>query len=312
MDKSRPASPKQEPVTRPPTRPKWSLLKSVAVLGGVQLILLVVLLLHLARTAFPDFNSQYAALRSDLGDLKREPQLRRLEEKLDRTEASFAKLRQELQTIRPAGVNRQEGPLCPQLDVMVLALNSRNLTLADYKDAFRGLFADFARERPFWDPTGNYRLGFYVAQTEQVDGRVPFGDPTPRLTSFNIGAPGNHITERLSAIGPRVLEKFSKDHPNRRCLVVASAQCPPPQAADPGWKELPAVDAILIATAAQPLAADFTERWKSFCRHKKGEAVFLVSRADTATSDRAAVLELRLRLRSLAHPARIVRLFPDK
>jgi hypothetical protein len=279
------------------------LLNSVVVLGGAQLILLIVVLWHLAA-ASPDPVSQYAAMRADLEDLKRDPRLGRLEQKLASVQTALVDLR------RPTSAAPAGG--CPQLDVMVLALNSRNLTLADYKEAFRGLFHDYARERPFWDPAGNYRLGFYVAQTEQVDARVPFDDPTIKLTSFNIGDPGNHITERLSAIGPRVLEKFSKDRPNRRCLVIASTQCPPPELNDPGWKELPAVDAVLLSHTGQlSPSEEFVERWKSFCRQKKGEATFRVSRADGTRPDREAVLELWLKLRSLAHPARARLTKPD-
>jgi hypothetical protein len=283
-------------------------LQGVILLALTQIVLLVALLNKQPPPVAVSFkpDDSFTALRSDLAALKGDPRLTRLEEKLAQVQTALVDRKRPT----PAGT---PPPLCPQLDVMVLALNSRNLTLADYKEAFRGLFDDYARERPFWDPAGNYRLGFYVAQTEQVDARVPFDDPTIKLTSFNIGAPGNHITERLSAIGPRVLEKFSKDRPNRRCLVVASTQCPPPELNDPGWKELPAVDAVLISHTGQlPPSEEFVERWKSFCRHKKGEAIFRVSRADGTRPDREAVLELWLKLRSLAHPARAVTLAPNK
>ena len=313
MDKARLPSPKQDPPAPPRAGKRRLSLELVAFLVLGQLVLAVCQILLLFTftqrppAAVPlDSSAGFTALRAEVAGLKADLGRSRLDEKLGQVQKELVDLRRQL----PAGgvaANRQGGALCPQLDVMVLALNSRNLTLADYKDAFRGLFADYDRERPFWDPGGNYRLGFYVAQTEQVDARVPFDNPAIRLTSFNIGAPGNHITERLSAIGPRVLERFNKDRPNRRCLVVASTQCPPPELTDPGWKELPAVDAVLIGHAGQlPPSEDFVDRWKNFCRQKKGEATFLASRAVTAEQDRAAVLELRLKLRSLAHPSRAV------
>lgn len=306
VDKVRTPTPKQA-APAPKKRDKsWLALQGVILLAVAQTVLLVVLLTRspppIAVSVKPATSPEFKALASDVAALKSDPRLTRLEEKLGQLQTALADLH------RPPSAPAGTRPLCPQLDVMVLALNSRNLTLAGYKEAFRGLFDDYARERQFWDPAGNYRLGFYVAQTEQVDARVPFDDPTIKLTSFNIGAPGNHITERLSAIGPRVLEKFSKERPNRRCLVVASTQCSPPSLTDPGWKELPAVDAVLISDSGQlPPSEEFVNRWKSFCRQKKGEATFRVSRTNGDRPDREAVLELRLKLRYLAHPARQAR-----
>ena len=320
MAKTPPPSPKQQAPASPKAGKRRLSLEVVPFLVTGQLflaVLQIVLLVVFAQKPSPpasapaDVPDGLAALRAEVAGLRTDPGRSRLEEQLGQVRKELAELRRQL----PAGgavAKQPAGALCPQLDVMVLALNSRNLTLADYKDTFRGLFADYARERPFWDPAGNYRLGFYVAQTEQVDGRVPFDDPTIRLTSFNIGAPGNHITERLSAIGPRVLEKFSKDRPNRRCLVVASTQCPPPEVTDPGWKELPAVDAVLISRAGQPPSTEFVGRWRSFCRTKKGEVALLESARDASGPDRAAVLELRLKLRSLAHPSRVAAPVPNK
>ncbi|MBI1915584.1 MAG: hypothetical protein HYS12_12750 [Planctomycetes bacterium] len=193
-----------------------------------------------------------------------------------------------------------------QLDVMVLALNSRHLPLARYKEAFEGLFELYETERPLWSPLDNYRLGFYVAQTEQVDARVSLETQEIKLISFNIRNPGDDITERLADIGPAVLGKFIKDRPNRRVVVVASSRCPPPALNAPGWKEIPAVDAVLItpSTGMPPPDEARVQAWSAFCQQKGGEVFFLVSRSGVAAPDPITARELRLLLASLVNPYR--------
>jgi len=193
-----------------------------------------------------------------------------------------------------------------QLDVMVLALNSRHLPLARYKEAFEGLFELYEAEKPLWSPLDNYRLGFYVAQTEQVDARVSLETQEIKLISFNIRNPGDDITERLAYIGPAVRDKFLTDRPNRRVVVVASSRCPPPDRNAPGWKELLAVDAVLITptTGTPPPDEARVQAWNAFSQQKRGEAFFLASRSGAAGPDPATARELRLLLAALGNPYR--------
>lgn len=304
-----------EKLTKPPAPPTPERKKPwrnpqtlvLAGLGLVQVILCVVILLLLPSPApvplgkDTSTDAQFLALREDIakgkGDVSRldaNERLAKLDDRLSKLEAAINRLNPLPPIVRQ--------PL-PQLDVMVLALNSRNLNLADYKDAFEGLFNDFKRDHASWDPQGNCRLGFYVAQTEQVDAHVALDNPMITFGTFDILAPGNDITERLSAIGPRVLAHFNKSRPNRRCLIVASARCVPPGPADNGWKDLAAVDAILIAPAGEAgPAADLMKKWESFCGPKKGTVNSLVRPAG-AQSLATNVLKLRKRLRTLALPA---------
>src|SRR5262249_27129665 len=192
-----------------------------------------------------------------------------------------------------------------QLDVMVLALNSRHLLLARYKEAFEGLFELYETEKPIWSPLENYRLGFYVAQTEQVDARVSLETQEIKLISFNIRNPGDDITERLTDIGPAVLGKFITDRPNRRVIIVASSRCPPPDSNAAGWKEIPAVDAVLITpTTGTPPDEARVQAWNAFCQQKRGEAFFLASRSGAGGPDSVTARELRLLLAALVNPYR--------
>src|SRR5262249_10080744 len=156
----------------------------------------------------------------------------------------------------PADMKRLYERASRPLDVMVLALNSRHLPLARYKEAFEGLYDLYEAEKPIWSPLGNYRLGFYVAQTEQVNAHVSLETQQVKLISFNIRSPVGDITDGLAAIGPAVLGKFSKARPNRRVVIVASSRCSPPDVNAAGWKELPAVDAVLVSAAADVPSPD--------------------------------------------------------
>src|SRR5439155_9318292 len=118
--------------------------------------------------------------------------------------------------------------------------------------------------------------------------------------------PGDDITERLADIGPSVLGKFIKDRPNRRVVVVASSRCPPPDLNAPGWKEILAVDAVLITptTGTPPPDEARVQAWNAFCQQKRGEAFFLASRSGAAGPDSTTARELRLLLAALVNPYR--------
>src|SRR5262249_9010617 len=144
--------------------------------------------------ATTNFDEVKTALRNHHGELAR---------LADQQEKTFLG---ELQKLRPNGVpppppadmKRLYDRASRPLDVMVLALNSRHLPLARYKEAFEGLFNLYESEKPIWSPLANYRLGFYVAQTEQVNAHVSLETQEIKLISFNIRSPGVDITERLA------------------------------------------------------------------------------------------------------------------
>jgi hypothetical protein len=169
-----------------------------------------------------------------------------------------------------------------QLDVLVLHVHSKKLPVKPYLDAYRRLIQNFPR-----DP-GNqfYRLGFAIAVTAQFTEKVSLKDGKITGYSFEFDEKsGARATEELDRIGPDVWAAFTRNRPNRRCLVVASVQCKAPNPDGPGWQKLDKVDVFLVRhDPRDKVTASLTE-WSDFCSAKKGDLLLLSGGDNSEAND---------------------------
>jgi hypothetical protein len=184
-------------------------------------------------------------------------------------------------------------------DVMVLAVNSKNLAITPYVRAFEEHFSS-PKLREF----ANHRVGFYVAMGKRFDVRVDLKDPKIAAGAFFVKTPSLDATETLEELGPQLLQRFDPARPQRRCVVVASARCPAPSPAAAGWKELSVVDAVLIASDRQAADADPEElkKWAQLCGQKRGGLRLLVAETAGDQADSKTIDELKYHLHQLTSP----------
>jgi hypothetical protein len=160
-------------------------------------------------------------------------------------------------------------------DLLIVAVNSKNLAITHYQDVFRKFFDGRAGE-----PRAR-RLGFYVAAGGTLDTRVDVKTGKRALAQFFIAKPSPDTTEMLDKVGPFLAEALDKSRPSR-CLLVASGKCPAPSATGAGWEELAGLDVVLISPTGRHPAPEPEElrHWLGLCALKGGSFCHL--KADVA------------------------------
>lgn len=198
--------------------------------------------------------------------------------------ADIAALRKEIERL----TGLKPGPIAPDttenMDVIVIATDSRAMPLKHYADAFKRLLDGLPRD----SEEKRYRLGFYAALGGVLEPRVPLkgGKPTPR--SFEFGDPSSDTVEELPDLGPKVLIEFSEMRVNRRCIVVTSAASTPPKPSGAGWARIEPVDIILVRHDPRPTDGRTIASWVDYCSGRRATLTILTAADPKVLTDSLA------------------------
>lgn len=262
------------------------------------------------RRLVEEFGRQSAGLTALTGKLARLEQLQHLE-RLKQIEGSvtnvfgtLAELRNRLDTV--GKMFEQLQPDVGPVEIVVIGLHSARLDLAPYLPAFQ----DLMQKQPFRTAYKHYRLGFAKGVTDKVEPVVPLDAPPEKVTDvlFSWPAPAVTASERLDKLGAGLVREMFKEKKagvRRRCVVVASTECPPPDPAA-GWDDLE-VDVILLGPdkPREDLTPDRIKQWTAFCAARRG--VLVLPAAAPADPPAARVADLKFKLQRLVHPLLYVR-----
>jgi hypothetical protein len=197
--------------------------------------------------------------------------------------------------VKPPARPAPTPPPVDDTDVLIVVVNSKNLTITDYQDVFRKFFDGRAGE-----PRAQ-RLGFYVAAGGTLDTRVDAKTGKRAASQFFITKSSPDTTEMLDKVGPLLADELEKGRQNR-CLLVASGKCKAPTARGPGWEQLAGLDVVLISHPGQGAGPEPEElrRWLELCALKGGLFCHLQATADGA--DPAVTRALETYLGRLTNP----------
>ena len=168
----------------------------------------------------------------------------------------------------------------PQLDVYILATKSKNLQLNKYQNAI----IEVLLNPPVPTELMDYRVGMYIATYGQLN---EYFDPEAGKFSkgSRISNSKSDTTDNLNEITDVFLKQFPKDRPKRRCIIIASDLCDPPNSTQK-WQALAPVYTILLPNDAESFNKNDPQKvpkevllreqqWATFCNKLNGKVILL-------------------------------------
>jgi hypothetical protein len=188
-------------------------------------------------------------------------------------------------------------------DVLLVAMNSGNLSLHRYKNLFRELVDPAKRSL-----ASGCRIGMGLADGANWVPIAGFDDDDPKKLNeaFGYFEPANRSsTDNLNDVREPVKSAFEKSKAAKRCVVVASLRCrPPAKSAFDDWKGLE-LTVILIGSEdrAGDLGKDRLREWFEFCHAVGGQPVQLLGTPkDPEDPDDGLIDRVRRALRLATQP----------